>query len=92
MSVLKYTKKDKKKKINYNTCIIPNLSNGYIHLYWIGPRTFALNGKCIGKCLNELKDDERNIISSLHIVWTIFISNISMCCVYNLLEHISFKK
>jgi hypothetical protein len=81
-----------KKNFNYNTCIIPNLSNGYIHLYWIGPQTFASNGKCIGKCLNELKDDGRNIISSLHIVWTIFISNISMCYVFNLLEHISLKK
>jgi hypothetical protein len=26
--------------INYNACVIPNLLNGYIHLYWIGPPTF----------------------------------------------------
>jgi hypothetical protein len=28
----------------------------------------------------------------LHIVWIIFVSNLSMYCVNNLLEHISLKK
>ena len=31
MNVLNYANKDKK-KINYNACVKPNLSNEYIHL------------------------------------------------------------
>jgi len=84
--------KERQKKFNYDSCVIFNLSNGYIHLYWTGPSTFDLNGKCMGKCSINSKNNGGNIISSLHIVWIIFVSNLSMYCVNNLLEHISLKK
>ena len=28
--------------------VISNISNGYIHIYWIGPPTFTSCGKCMG--------------------------------------------
>jgi hypothetical protein len=77
---------------DYIAHIISNLSNGYIHLYWTRPPTFALYGKCLSKCSIESKNDGGNIISSFYIAWTIFVSNLLMCCVRNLLEHISLKK
>jgi hypothetical protein len=64
--------------MNYIATIISNLSNGYIHLYWTGPPTFTSNGKCTGRCSIESKNYGRNIISSLHIVSTIFVSGLSM--------------
>ena len=64
--------------MNYIATIISNLSNEYIHLYWTGPPTFALNDKCMGRCSIESKNDGGNIISSLHIVLMIFISSLSM--------------
>ena len=75
----------------YSNCNIYFL-NGYIHLYWIGPPTFTLNGKCTGRCSIESKNDGGNIISSLHIVSMIFVSSLSMWSTFNLLEHISLKK
>ena len=63
----------------------------YIHLYWTGPPTFTLNGKCMGRCSIESKNDGGNIILSLHIVSTIFVSSLSMWSTFNLLEHISLK-
>jgi len=78
--------------MNYKATIISNLSNGYIHLYWIGPPTFTSNGKCTGRCSIESKNDGGNIISSLHIVSTIFVSSLSKLSTFNLLEHISLKK
>jgi len=78
--------------MNYITTVISNLSNGYIHLYWIGPLTFTSNGKCTDRCSIESKNDGGNIISSLHIVSTIFFSSLSMWSTFNLLEHISLKK
>ena len=77
---------------DYITYVISNLSNGYIHLYWTGPSTFAPYSKCMGRCSMESKKDGGNIISSLHIVSTIFVWRLSMCCVCDLLEHISLKK
>jgi hypothetical protein len=41
--------------MNYITSVISNISNGYIHLYWIGPPTFALYGKYMGRCSMESK-------------------------------------
>jgi hypothetical protein len=64
--------------MNYIAPVISNLSNGYIHLYWIGPPTFTSNGKYMGRCSIESKNDGGNIISSFHIVSTIFVSNLSM--------------
>ena len=64
--------------MNYIATVISNLSNEYIHLYWTGPPIFTSNGKCMGKCSIELKNDGGNIISSLHIISTIFISSLSM--------------
>ena len=78
--------------VNYIATVISNLLNGYIHLYWTGPPTFTSNGKCTGRYSIESKNDGGNIISSLHIVSTIFISSISMWSTFNLLEHISLKK
>jgi len=83
MNVLNYIKKDKKNN-NYDAYVIFNFSNGYIHLYWTGPLTFDLNGKCMGKCSINSKNNGENIISSLHIVWIIFVSNLSMYCICNL--------
>ena len=74
--------------MNYIATVISNRSNGYIHLYWTGPPTFS-NGKCMGKCSIESKNDGGNIISSLHIFSTIFVSSLSMWSTFNLLEHIS---
>jgi len=78
--------------MNYIAIVISNLLNGYINLYWTGPPTFTSNGKCTGRCSIELKNNGGNIISSLHIVLTIFISSLSMWSTFNLLEHISLKK
>jgi len=64
--------------MNYITTVISNLSNGYIHLYWTVPPTFNSYGKCTGRCSIESKNEGGNIISSLHIVSTIFISSLSM--------------
>ena len=64
--------------MNYIAPVISNLSNGYIHLYWTGPPTFTSNSKCTGRCSFESKKDGGNIISSLHIVLTIFFSSLSM--------------
>jgi hypothetical protein len=77
---------------DYIAYVISNFSNGYIHLYEIGPSTFASYGKWMGRCFMKSKTDGKNIISSLHIVSTIFISSLSMCCVCNLLDYISLKK
>ena len=92
MNVLNNVKKNKK-KCKYDVCVISNLSNGYIHQYWTNkPSTFASNNKCMGRYFIESKNDGENIFSSLHIVWTIFISSLSMYCVCNLLEYISLNK
>jgi hypothetical protein len=64
--------------MNYIETVISNLSNGYIHLYWTGPSTFASYDKFIGRCFIESKNDGGNIISSLHIVSMIFVSSLSM--------------
>jgi len=85
-------KKKWKYIFNYIARVISNLSNRYIYIYWTGPPTFTSYDKCMDKCSIESKNDGENIISSLHIVWTIFISSLSKCCVCNLLEHISLKK
>ena len=82
----------KTKKINYDACVISNLSNEYVHQYWIGPLTLTSNGKYMSRYSIKLKNNWENIISSLHIIWTIFISSLYVCCVCNLLEHISLKK
>jgi len=42
--------------------------------------------------LSSQKKNKGYIISSLHVVWTIFVSIFSMCCVRNLLEDVSLKK
>jgi len=78
--------------MNYIATVISNRSNGYIHLYWTGPPAFASNGRCIGRCSIESKNDGGNIISSLHSVSTIFVWSLSMWSTFNLLEHISLKK
>ena len=78
--------------MNYIATVISNPLNGYNHLYWTGPPTFASNGRCMGKCSIESKNDGGNIISSLHNVSTIFVSSLFMCCVFNSLKHISLKK
>jgi len=91
----KYQLKKTMKKIlivNYIATIISNLLNGYIHLYWTGPLTFTLYDKCMDRCSIESKNNVGNIISSLHIVSTIFVSSLSMWLTFNLLEHISLKK
>ena len=54
--------------MNYIATVISNRLNGYIHLYWTGPPTFASNGRCTGRCSIESKNDGGNIISSLHSV------------------------
>ena len=64
--------------MNYIATVISNLSNGYIHLYWTDPPTFTSNDKCTGRCSIESKNDGGNIISSLHIILTIFFSSLSM--------------
>ena len=64
--------------MNYIAPVISNLSNGYIHLYWTGLPTFTSNGKCTGRYSIESKNNRGNIISSLHIVSTIFFSSLSM--------------
>jgi hypothetical protein len=56
MNILKYAKKDKK-NFNYNAYVNTNLSNGYIHLYWIEPLTFTSNDKCMGRCSIESKNN-----------------------------------
>jgi len=63
--------------MNYIATVISNRLNGYIHLYWIGPPTFFSNGRCMGRCSIESKNDGGNIISSLYSVLTIFISSLS---------------
>jgi hypothetical protein len=78
--------------MNCIATIISNPLNGYIHIYWTGPPSFTSNGKCTGKCSIESKNDGGNIISSLHIISTIFVSSLSMWSTFNLLEHISLKK
>jgi len=78
--------------MNYIAIIISNLSNGYIHLYWTGPPTFTSYDKCMGRCSIKSKNNGGNIILSLHIVSTIFVSSLSMWSTFNLLEHISLKK
>jgi hypothetical protein len=35
---------------NYNACVIFNISNGYIHLYWTKPLNFTSYDKCMGRC------------------------------------------
>ena len=40
--------------------------------------TIRENGRCMGRCSIESKNDGGNIISSLHSVSTIFISSLSM--------------
>ena len=50
---------------DYIAYVISNLSNIYIHLYWISPPTFVSYGKCMGKYSIESKKDGGNIISSL---------------------------
>jgi len=86
----------KKNKIllymNYIVTVISNRSNGYIHLYWTGPPTFASNDRCMGRCSIESKNNRGNIISSLHNISTIFVSSLSMWSTFNLMEHISLKK
>ena len=62
--------------MNYIAPVKSNLSNGYIYLYRTGPPTFTLNDKCTGRCSIESKNDGGNIISSLHIVSTIFFSSL----------------
>ena len=52
---------------NYNACVISNISNGYIHLYWTKPLNFASYDKCMGRCSIESKNDGGNIISSLQL-------------------------
>ena len=64
--------------MNYIASVISNLSNGYIHLYWTSPLTFASNDKCMDRCFMKSKHNGGNIISSLHIVSTIFIYSRSM--------------
>ena len=64
--------------MNYIATVISNCSNGYIHLYWTGPPTFASNGRCTGRYFIESKNDGGNIISSLYSVSTIFVSSLSM--------------
>ena len=82
-------KKIKKHLImNYIATVISNLSNIHIHLYWTGPPTFISNGKSTGRCSIESKNYGGNIISSLHIVSTIFFWSLSMWSTFNLLEHI----
>jgi len=78
--------------MNYIATVISNPLNEYIHLYWISPWTFTSNGKYTGRCSIESKNDGGNIISSLHIVSTIFVSSLLMWSTFNLLEHISLKK
>ena len=75
-----------------NNNVIANLSNRYIYLYWIGFLTVVSNDKCITRYFINLKNNERNIISSLQIVCTIFISSLSIYWIYNSLEHISLNK
>jgi len=58
----------KTKNFNYDVCVIPNLLNGYIHLYWITLPTFAPNGKYMGRCFIKSKNNGGNIMLSLHIV------------------------
>ena len=50
--------------MNYIVTVISNRSNGYIHLYWTDPPTFASNGRCMGRCSIESKTNGGNIISS----------------------------
>ena len=78
--------------MNSIATIISNRSNGHIHLYWTDPPAFASNGRCIGRCSIESKNEGGNIISSLHSVSMIFLWSISMCSTFILLEHISLKK
>jgi hypothetical protein len=78
--------------MNYIATIISNLLNGYIYLYWTSPSTFTSYGKYTGRCSTEWKNNGGNIISSLHIVSTIFVSSLSMWSTFNLLELISLKK
>jgi len=78
--------------MNYIGTIISNCLNGYIHLYWTGPPTFTSNGRCMGRCSIESKNDGGNIISSLQSVLMIFVSSLLMWSTFNLLEHISLKK
>jgi len=78
--------------MNYIANVISNRSNGYIHLYWTSPPTFASNGRCMGRCSIESKNNGGNIISSLHSVSTIFVSSLSMWSTFNLLEHKSLNK
>jgi len=54
--------------------------------------TIRENGKCMGRCTIESKNDRGNIISSLHSVLMIFVSSLSMWSTFNLLEHKSLKK
>jgi len=77
--------------MNYIATVISNYLNGYIHLYWTGTPTFASNGRCMGRCSIESKNDGGNIISSLHSVSMIFVSSLSIWSTFNLLEHISLK-
>ena len=50
-----------KKNFNYDACVISNLLNRYIHLYWIVLQTFAPNGKCMGRCSIKSKNNGGNI-------------------------------
>jgi hypothetical protein len=49
-----------------------------IYLYWIGFLIVVLNDKCITRYFIDLKNNKRNIILNLQIVYTIFISNLSI--------------
>jgi hypothetical protein len=55
--------KERQKKFNYDACVILNLSNVYIHLYWTGPPTFTSNNKCMGRYFIESNTNGENIIS-----------------------------
>jgi hypothetical protein len=61
-----------------NNNVIANLFNRYIYLYWIEFLNVVSNDKCITRYFIDLKNNGRNIISSLQIICTIFISSLSM--------------
>jgi hypothetical protein len=42
---------------NYDACVISNLSNEYVHLYWTGPPTLTSNGKYMSRCSIKFKND-----------------------------------
>ena len=55
-----------------NIYVIPKISNGYIHLYYIGTLIFALFDKYIGRCSIKLKEEREsyfkfaNYVNDIH--------------------------